>query len=120
MYLETYNANYNLEAPNEVISAIRKLEYSILNYLSAFENNNIDDLCFNEDDVLMFNTLNNKAIVYIGINIIYPKKKLEICLKNTKKSKVLYIYVDFYELKYPETTINKIVDYIRDYVDGIK
>lgn len=120
MYLETYNASYAVEVPNEVINAIRKLEYSIANYASAFENNNIDDLYFNEDDVLMFNTLNNKAIVYIGINAIYPKEKLEVCIRNTKKNKVLYIYVDFYELKYPETIVNKVVDYIRDYVDNIK
>lgn len=120
MYLETYNASYAIEVPNEVYNTIEKLKYSIINYASAFENNDIDDLSFNEDNILVFNTLNNKAMVYIGINTIYPKEKLEICIRNTKKNKVLYIYVDFFELKYPETIVNKVVDYIRDYVDNIK
>lgn len=119
MYLETYNASYAIEVPNEVASTIRKLEYSIINYASAFENNNIGDVYFDEDNVLMFNISNN-AIIYVGINTIYPKEKLEVCIRNTKKNKVLYIYVDFYELKYPDMIVNKIVDYIRDYVDNIK
>lgn len=120
MYLETYNASYAIEVPNEVINAIKKLEYSIANYASAFENNNIDDLYFDEDNILTFNTVNNEAMVYISINTIYPKEKLEVCLRNTKKNKVLYIYIDFYELKYPDMIVNKIIDYIRDYVDNIK
>ena len=119
MYLETYNASYAIEVPNEVTSTIRKLEYSVINYVSAFENNNIGDVYFDEDNVLMFNISNN-AIVYVCINTIYPKEKLEVCIRNTKKNKVLYIYVDFYELKYPDMIVNKIVDYIRDYVDNIK